>query len=299
MRRLPVQVLLGLMIAFIACLDAPVPEGVQFAKVGNKVLTLEEAKARIPDAIYMQDSVSALNDYRESWIRKQLILEEVERLDLEELESVQQKLTRLKEEVLISSFQEAIVSTPELNVAVTIEEARNYYQANKEKFLLNDRYIRFRHVIAATQSDAENAKRDLMRGIDWETVANRYSIYPELAIKESNRFWPARSALSDFETLNRYLQIIGFSEISRIEEINGRYHFVQLLEERTEGEHPDLDWLTEQIQDWLIMEKKRIAYNTYIKNLYLAAQANNEIEIYNVLPEQIKTDTTSDSLNTN
>ena len=29
-------------------------------------------------------------------------------------------------------------------------------------------------------------------------------------------------------------------------------------------------------------EKKRIAFNTYVKNLYLQAQANNEIETYDV-----------------
>ena len=74
-------------------------------------------------------------------------------------------------------------------------------------------------------------------------------------------------ALSNYEILNRYLQLIGKSEISIIEKIGDEYHFVQLLEERAAGDHPDLEWLIDQITDWLILEKKRIAFNTYLKNL--------------------------------
>lgn len=85
--------------------------------------------------------------------------------------------------------------------------------------------------------------------------------------------------------LNRYLRVIGPSEISPIYRSGNEYHFVQLIEERPEGDHPDLDWLIEQIREWLTLEKRKRAFNTYVKNLYLQAQANNEIKIYNNIDE--------------
>ena len=201
--------------------------------------------------------------------------------------------------MLLISFQEAVLNTLENEIQVSDEEARTYYQKNKDKFLLDERYIRFRHLIASSLADAQNAKRDLMRGYTWERVASEYSLQSDMVIKNASRFWAESSALKEFDTLNRYLRLIGISEISIIENIDNEYHFVQLLEEKAIGEHPDLEWLLVQIKEWLILEKKRIAYNTYVKNLYLAAEANNEIRTYNVLPNNTNKETTSDTLNSN
>lgn len=283
----------------ISCIEAPKTKGKVYAEVNGAFLTLEEAKANISDSEFRLDSISAYKDYKENWIEDQLVLQEINRLNLLDSPEVMKKVERAKQEMLFISFQEAVLNSLENEIQVSTEEARNYYQLNKDKFLLDERYIRFRHLIAASLIDAENAKRDIMRGYDWERVANDYSLESDLVIKNASRFWPESSALHEYETLNRYLRIIGVSEISIIENINGNYHFVQLLEERAVGEHPDLEWLLEQIKEWLILEKKRIAYNTYVKNLYLAAEANNEIRTYNVIQENLNSGIVSDSLNSN
>lgn len=281
-----------------SCSQKDAAEGIVFAKVGAEILTIEYAKTQIPDLVFQSDSVKALSDFREEWINKQLILQEIDRLNLSDLPEIQAKVKRAQNDALLAGFQES-VSSASSDIGVSTEEARNYYQANKEQFLLNQRYIRFRHLIASNQSDAQNAKRDLMRGIAWNDVANSYSVNPLNQIRNSERFWPASSALAEYEVLNRYLGLIGVSEISIIENIGGRYHFVQLMEQRSEGEHPELEWLIEQIRQWLILEKKRIAYNTYVKNLYLTAQANNEIQMFDVLPLENNSRSNNDSLNSN
>lgn len=288
-----------LILLFTACTSSERSEGRVLAEVNGIVLTTKDAKANIPESEFLPDSVSAYNAYKDSWIQKQLILQETERLKLLDSPDVYKKVERAKQEMLLISFQEAVLNTLENEIQVTDEEARNYYQINKDKFLLDERYIRFRHLIASNLTDAENAKRDLMRGLTWERVASEYSLQSDMVIKNASRFWPESSALKEFDTLNRYLRLIGVSEISIIENIDDEYHFVQLLEEKAVGEHPDLEWLLEQIKEWLILEKKRIAYNTYVKNLYLAAEANNEIRTYNVLPNNTNKETTSDTLNSN
>ena len=283
----------------IACESSKDSEGKILAEVGGLVLTLQEAKSNIPPSVFNSDSISAYNSFKEKWIERQLILDEVKRLNLLESPEVQMKVERAKEDMLLLTFQEAVLSRLENDISVSDSEVRNYYQTNKDKFLLDERYVRYRHLIASSLSDAENARRDLMRGNSWEEVARQYSLQSEMVIKNASRFYPESSALKEYDTLNRYLRLIGVSEISLIENINGNYHFVQLIENKAVGEHPDLEWLLEQIKDWLILEKKRIAYNTYVKNLYLAAEANNEIHTYNVLPINTNTETSSDTLNSN
>ncbi|HCI70677.1 MAG: hypothetical protein CL662_14065 [Bacteroidetes bacterium] len=283
----------------IACENSQQKEEIILAEVNDAVLTLQDAKSNISASEFNEDSIAAYNSYKNRWIERQLILEETKRLKLLDSPDVQRKVDRAKEEMLLISFQEAILSKLESDIIISDQEVRNYYQTNKDKFILDERYVRFRHLIAATLSDAENARRDLMRGISWENVARQYSLQSDLVISNASRFWPESSALKEFDTLNRYLRLIGVSEISLIENINDQYHFVQLLESKAVGEHPDLDWLLDQIENWLILEKKRIAYNTYVKNLYLAAEANNEIHTYNVLPNNTNTELVSDTLNSN
>ncbi|HBQ58963.1 MAG TPA: hypothetical protein DD671_04890, partial [Balneolaceae bacterium] len=62
------------------------------------------------------------------------------------------------------------------------------------------------------------------------------------------------------------------------------------------------DWLIEQIKEWLTLEKRKRAFNTYVKNLYLQGQANNEIKIHSVNnvesnPSVIDTDTLNNAYN--
>ncbi|MBR9917056.1 hypothetical protein GYB29_05070 [bacterium] len=284
---------------FIGCKTNQNSDNIILVEVNGSVLTMEEAKASIPSSEFESDSVSAYNNFIEKWIEKQLILQESERLKIPDSPEIKKRIERAKQDMIAISFQEAVLNNLNSEIIVTDEEVQDYYQQNKDQFLLDERYVRFRHLIASSLTDAQNAKRDLMQGHTWERVAQSYSLQPEMVIKNASRFWPESNALKEFDTLNRYLRLIGVSEISIIENINGKYHFVQLLEEKAVGEHPDLEWLLIQIKEWLILEKKRIAYNTYVKNLYLAAEANNEIRTYNVLPNNINKEITSDSLNSN
>ncbi|MFV1885001.1 MAG: hypothetical protein ACMZ7B_10975 [Balneola sp.] len=255
------------------------------ARVGSAVLTISEARDGIPKHIFLEDSIEAYNRYRDDWIEQQIILQDAYRLRVHRQPEILNRLDKLKDDFLAKAAQEYILGELEPELQVSDEEARAYYLENKESFVLEERYVRYRHMIASTLSDAQNARQDLLGGIEWEIVAYDYSVNPEVALRESDRFWPESIAAGDVNILNRYLKVIGLSEITVIERVGNQYHFVQLMEERAKGDHPDLDWLIDQIKEWLILEKRRRAFNTYVKNLYLQAQANNEIETFNVLQE--------------
>ena len=252
------------------------------AKVGSSVLTKEDARKAIPEHLFMRDSVSAYQQYREDWINHQILLQEAYRLRIHRQSDVVERLSDIREDYITKAAQDYIISELNKDLVISDEEARNYYQQNKDNFVLEERYIRYRHVIAASLEDAENAKEDLMKGIEWEVVARNFSLNSDMAVSESERFWPESAAATDAPIMSRYLGVIGLSEISPIEKIGNEFHFVQLLEERAKGEHPDLDWLIDQIKAWLLLEKRRVAFNTYLKNLYLQAKANNEIETFDV-----------------
>jgi hypothetical protein len=252
------------------------------ARVGSEVLTLEAALESIPEDIIVEDTMAAIKHFQQSWVERKVLEKEAVRIGLNNNRQFNERMERLKSQLLQSALQEAIINQHRDELDVSFEEAQNYYHAHKDRFILDERYVRFRHMIARSMVDADNAKRELMRGDSWEDVANSYSVNPELQIRHAERFVPISMAANDVPSMNRFLNVIGLSEISPIQQYGGHFHFVQLLEERPEGDHPDLDWLMEQISEWLYLERSQRIVNSYKRNLYLQAEANNDIELNNI-----------------
>lgn len=272
-------------ITFLSCIRSPSENSNNsLARVGEEYLTVQEAKKLIPGFIIKQDSINALKRYREKWIQDQILLQEAYRLGLDQKEEVQSKLNKARKEILRQALKDYIIGSLEGDDSVSDQEAQSYYQAHQSKFALDEEFVRFRHMRARTSKDARAAKRDLLYAVPWKEVAQKYSIDPESVIKEAGKFWPLSMAANNIDVMNRYLHVIGQMEISPIQRVDGVYHFVQLLESRAKGEHPDLDWLIEQIKDWMILNKRHRHFKSYVKNLYLKARSNNEIESFNVLP---------------
>lgn len=252
--------------------DSPV-----LASVQNSTLTLETALSEIPENVLAQDTLSAVLSYTEQWVDAEIKVKEAERIGLSNAPEIRNRLIRLRKQLLQDALKDVILNEHEDELEVTREEAQNYYQAHREKFTLEEHYVRFRHLTTRTRTEADNAKRDLLRGVSWEDVANEYSINNQEQLRKSRQFWPISMATGDNSLLRQYLNVIGLREISPVQYFRGQYHFVQLMEERPEGDHPDLEWLIPQITEWLKLEKARRITNTYIRNLYLESEANDEI----------------------
>lgn len=290
--KLPFKIFVGsLVILLSGCLEQhQAPDQKPLAKVKDQVLTVQEAKSRIPDFVYQQDSVAALKNYRKKWIQQQLLVDEAKRLNLDKKAEVKAKIQETENEVYANVLRDFVIGQYDRKLAITRQEAQNYYEAHKDQFILNERFVKYRHLVAATAEDAQHAKADLMRGIEWPKVAREYSVNPQKAIEQSAEFWPISMAAKNAQPMNKFLKVIGLTEISPIRKINGQYHFVQLVEDRAKGQHPDLRWLMDQIEDWLRIEKRKRHFSSYIKNLQLKAEANNEIEKFDVISKSTAPD---------
>ena len=257
--------------------DSPV-----LARAGGETLTLQMALDEIPTSILRQDTLQAIEQYTEQWINSAISVNHAENIGLHRTPEVNRKIQRLRDQILEQALKDYIVDRNMNEIEVTREEAQTYYQTHKDQFTLDEKYIRYRHITTQTRTDADNANRALMRGKEWREILESYSVNPDLQFRQSQQFWPISMAGGDVPMLNRYLNVIGLSERSPIHFHGGQYHLVQLMEERPAGDHPDLEWLIPQIEEWLKLEKARRITNSYLRNLYLEASANNEIDRKNV-----------------
>ena len=250
------------------------------ARVNNDVLLQSDVLKQIPTSIFQyRDSSEVISEYVDTWVRERLLVQEAYRLRLHRDEAVVNAINELTEQYLLEISKQYITEELNPNLDVNIDEARDYYIEHKDNFLLNERFIRFRFFKAASLNNAAKARQEILRGSAWENVVAKYALQPEYTLRHSERFWPITKAAEESPIMNRYLRRIGISEISVIERVGNEFQFVQLMEEKPVGEHPDLEWLLGEIQEWLILEKKRTSFKSYMQNLYLQAEANNEIEL--------------------
>ncbi len=252
------------------------------ASVAGKTLTIGDAKNKIPVFVIEQDSISAIQSFANQWVQQQVSLDHARRLGIQNTDRFYQRIRQYEEELLINLLKEHILETNESQIEVSNEEALTYYQSHREQLTFDEKYVRFRLISTRTRADAENANRDLINGLEWEDIVERYSINPDLQLRQSTQFWPISMAATDIPPVNQNLRTLGISERSPIHYFGNHYHLVQLMDERTEGEYPDLDWLIPQIAEWLKLERSRRITNAYLRNLYLQADTNNEIELRDV-----------------
>lgn len=273
-----------LFISLISCSNKTSTPGPSIlAMVGPDVLTEQMVLTQYPDNWQATvDSTLLIEKIQTSWVRDQLLLRHAEQLRVQSNKEYQTELENLKRELLIKSVTEQILSRNPKQFDVSLEEASEFFQQNKESLSLDEDFVRIRPFSSSSKRDAESAREALFRGGDWEQIVSRFSYKRDEQLEYANLFIPISQAFIEVPPLHRMLPNLGITEVSEIVSYQGAYHFVQVLEVIPKGESGNLDWTISQIQLWLREEKKRKYLNSYIRNLYLQAESNNDIYIRDV-----------------
>ncbi|MEX0639296.1 MAG: hypothetical protein WD094_02460, partial [Balneolaceae bacterium] len=161
------------------------PSDPVLARVGESALTLQQALKEIPDLLLVKDSLSAIEQFQTTWIQNQVIRKEAERIGLDRNADMTRRMERLREQLLRNAITDYVISQHSEELAVSREEAQNYYQSHKDNFILDEEYIRFRHLTTRTLGEAESARNDLLGSVSWSDVTQRYSVNPDRQFRES------------------------------------------------------------------------------------------------------------------
>lgn len=249
------------------------------AEMGDQKLYMKDVLMRLPERQLIADSLGAVLRYRDGWIRQQVLAQEARRQGLHESSVFQDAVEEYEQELLAELITDSFLERQQ-DDEVSREEALRYYEQNRDQFVLSKQYVRFHHMITPDRASAVQARQQLLRGAEWEDVAQRYSVDPSYALRNSRLFHPEDEALLNFPEMKRMLEPIGLTEISPILPVNGNYHFIQLLEYKNEGSVPELEWALDQIERAISIEKRREQLNAFEQNLIRQAQGSQLLRLY-------------------
>ena len=150
-----------------------VQAGKVLAKVNGEELTEEEIRAEL--SLAYGDSIlpGAKLDYLSRWIDNQLLYEEAKRRGLEKLPEVKMRARQAARDITVLSLLNDQIAK---NIQVSEDEARRFYNQNKDFFKREQEEVRASHILFSSQVQADSASARLKKGEDFRLLARGLSL---------------------------------------------------------------------------------------------------------------------------
>lgn len=111
------------------------------AKVGESKLYLDDLDGIVSKETSSTDSANLINRYVNSWVRKQLLINEASEKINFDLPAIERKVLDYKYALMVHEYKKFYVDK-NLDTTVSQQEVEEYYNANKDNFELKQNIIR-------------------------------------------------------------------------------------------------------------------------------------------------------------
>lgn len=133
----------------------------QVARVGNSYLYQDELIGIAPTDVSGEDSVARVTAYVNSWIRKQLVINEaMKSIDINELE-VERKVLDYRYSLIAYEYQNYYIKQ-NLDDSVSDKEIETYYKERLDNFILKQNIIRGLYIKVPKSAPRTKKVKDLM-----------------------------------------------------------------------------------------------------------------------------------------
>ena len=153
----------------LAACGASGPQEDIVARVGDAYLEASALEALLPYDASAEDRRRALDD----WIGRELLYREALQRQLHEDIRLQQQLERTRRNLLLAALLDDEFGRGETDVSEG--EIRQHYDEHLDLFQREEPEVRVRHILLASQRQANARRADLRRGADFADVARSHS----------------------------------------------------------------------------------------------------------------------------
>ncbi len=254
------------------------------ARVNDTYLYKEDIKTLVPENTPKDDSTNIVNSYINNWATRQLFIDQAKRnLTEEELNKFDELVENYQSTLYINAYKNAVINKS-INMEITEEDLKSYYDQNLENFNLNEELIKLRYLhlpsdygnIVATQrqlnrfneEDVEelNIKKDEYLAyslndstwIELDQVINRVPI-----LKKQDRSKLLRSS--------KYMQLRDSTGV----------YMVKIKDVLKRKEKAPLEYIKPTIRQIILNKRKLELVKKIEKDITRDAVENKQFEVYN------------------
>ncbi len=252
-------------------------DGKVLATIDGEKITLEEFNKeldRIPANMKMLVlTQSGKQSFLDRYVVKRLLLEEAKKANIEKDKDFQDRLSDIREQLLIESLLKKKVAT---NINPSEQELKDYYEKNKEKFKTGQE-IDTRQILVKTEKEAREIRGKLDKGEDFADLAKRYSIDPSAkATGGAIGFHAKGSLVPEYEAVAFKMTKVG--QISAPVKTQLGYHIIQLQGIKPPAYTP-YEEVKEFIKQRIAQERQNEVLEKYVTDLKSKAKITVNAEL--------------------
>ncbi|QEC51138.1 hypothetical protein EDD80_101391 [Anseongella ginsenosidimutans] len=268
------------LVVIVSCSSAR-KEELPVARVYQEYLYPSDLEGVVPADVKGADSVQIIRSYIDNWVRQAVILHKAEQnIAVNEMD-FQKQVADYKNSLMIYYYEQALVNE-QLDTLITENEARAYYDENKENFLLSRDVYRVAYAeLAANAPDLLDIKEKLLDPSP-ETISEltRYCLLHARSFSFADTSWYSFRELSAFLPADS----VGEMNVSpgRVFEIkNKNTVFLIAFRELRKKDSISPYGMERQNIRHLILNQRRLDLLSEMENeVFNEALQNNEFEIY-------------------
>ena len=253
------------------------------ARVNDNYLFKEDIASLIQPNTSPEDSVLIVTNYINRWATQQLLIGQA-RLNLPEsqLADYDQLVLDYKNDLYTKGYKNAAVAR-QLDSSITELVYREYYDKNKESFILKERLLKLRYIYLGLDFNEMNQVEQQLKSFDsddkeaLEEIAyqfNRYYLNDSTWVRQDALLMeiPLIAVKSNAEKLKK-------SNFVRLQDTIGVY-LIQVEDALDKGDDAPLDYVRPTIQQIILNKRKLDLIKQLEADLTKDAIKNNDFEIY-------------------
>jgi hypothetical protein len=258
------------------------PERIPVARVNRAFLYKDELAGIVPIGATQEDSTVRMEAYINSWIRKQLLLQEAARkIDINEAE-VERKILDYRYSLIAYEYQ-AFYIKQNLDTAISAPEIEQYYKDNLDNFILKQNIVRATFIKVPKTAPRTNKIKDLI----FSTKEKDQDELKSYCLSFSTAYHLVDSTWMVFDELVKNSPLVEIPNKIQFLKANPYYetsddayqYFLRVKEYRISDNISPLEFVRDDIRT-IILNKRKVALAKQLEDeIYNTAILEKEFEI--------------------
>jgi hypothetical protein len=253
------------------------------ARVNNSFLYSDELIGIIPAGSTSEDSVARVTAYVNSWIRKQLVINEaMKNIDINEAE-VERKVLDYRYSLIGYEYQTYYIKQ-NLNDSISDKEIEDYYQEGLDNFILKQNIIKGTYIKVPKEAPRTKNIKELMLSKREKDIAElkSYCLSFSAAYHLADSSWiefdklAVNSPLAEIPNKIQFLRSYNYYETSDTEFL----YFLKIDAYKISDNVSPLEFVKQDIKN-IILNKRKVELAKKLENdVYENAAKKNDFEIF-------------------
>lgn len=257
---------------------------IKVARVNDSYLYYDDIKDLVSKDATKEDSILVVQNYINRWATQQLFVDgAMLNLSESQQESFNKLVTQYKNDLYTKAYIEALVKRT-IDTTITDDEAKEFYEANKEIFKLNEELIKFRYVhVVENMIDFKNIEKKFKRynpddKKELDSISVQFKSY-----SLNDTIWIKVSQVIDkipIMTTENKNELLKKSNFVQLKDSLGVY-LMQINDVLLRSETAPLEYVKPTIEQIVINKRKLELIKELEKDITKDAIKNKQFEIYN------------------